>query len=432
MSASDSTPPPAATAFTGERFVPSCSGEIAYEHWHRYAFARRFAAGKRVLDAACGEGYGTALLAAVAASVVGIDIDIATIDHARATYGEGKRIRFLAGSCTGLPLPSASFDVVVSFETIEHLPAAEQSEMLSEFARVLAPDGVLVISSPNRRLYSDARDYVNPFHLQELYRDDLARLLGARFPAQRWYHQRLAFWSGIWAEQGKEQAAAAPATADVDSGTETGNPAALAETWVGDAERIAPYSAPEGMYFIVVAARNAVALPAAGAGISLFTDAGDSELKRAEANAREVLRLDHLLKENGAALARQAGHVKHLEALVAERERLVVERDAAVTRHAAHIQHLERLVAERERIVVERDRQLAEANAAREVRDTSIAALEKQLISLEIGRTRLESERTRLAAALAAQERVIAYLSTFRGWLGWPSRRVRHWRGRAR
>jgi SAM-dependent methyltransferase len=397
MSASVPTPSPSETAFTGERFLPSCSGEIAYEHWHRYAFARRFAQGKRVLDAACGEGYGTALLGAVAASVVGIDIDIATIDHARATYGEGNRIRFLAGSCSGLPLPSACVDVVVSFETIEHLEAAEQPDMLSEFARVLAPDGILVISSPNKSLYSDARDYVNPFHLQELYRDDLARLLRARFPAQRWYHQRLAFWSGIWAERRNEQDALRRTDHGADTDTEGWNETALAETWVGDAERVAPYSASEGMYFIVVAARNAAALPVAGAGISLFTDICDSELKRAEASAREVLRLDALLKENDAALVRQAGHVEHLEALVAERER----------------------------IVVERDRQLADAKTAREERDTSIAALEKQLISFE-------SERARLAAALAAQERVIAYLSTFPGWIGWPWRRVRHWRGRAR
>jgi SAM-dependent methyltransferase len=411
MSASDSSPPLAVPAFTGERFVPSCGGEIAYEHWHRYAFARRFAAGKRVLDAACGEGYGTALLGAVAASVVGVDIDIATIDHARVTYGEGNRLRFFAASCSGLPLPSASVDVVVSFETIEHLEAAEQSDMLSEFARVLAPDGILVISSPNKRLYSDARAYVNPFHLQELYRDDLARLLCARFPAQHWYHQRLAFWSGIWAERGLEQRALRRAEHGADPDTEGSSEAALAETWVGDAEHITPYSAPEGLYFIVVAARNAAVLPATGAGISLFTDADDSELKRAEANAREVLRLDHLLNENAAALARQAGHVTHLEALVLERERLVVERDAAVTRHAAHIQHLEGLVVER---------------------NTNLAALEKQLISLEIGRARLESERTRLEAALAAQERVIAFLQSFRGWIGWPWRRVRHWLHRAR
>ena len=170
MSAPVPTPSPSPAAFTGERFLPSCSGEIAYEHWHRYAFARRFAHGKRVLDAACGEGYGTALLGAVAASVIGVDIDLATIAQARATYGEGTRVRFVATSCTGLPIPSASFDLVVSFETIEHLSGEEQPDMLAEFARVLAPDGVLIISSPNRRLYSDARNYVNPHHVQELYR----------------------------------------------------------------------------------------------------------------------------------------------------------------------------------------------------------------------------------------------------------------------
>src|SRR5439155_24339626 len=185
MSGSISTPVPAAPEFTGERFLPSCSGEIAYEHWHRYVFARRFVEGKRVLGAAWREGYGTALLGTVAPSVIGIDIDMATIDRARATYEVGKRVRFIACSCTGLPLPSAFIDVVVSFETIEHLAAADQLAMLIEFARVLTPDGLLLMSSPNRRLYSDARNYVNNYHLQELYRDDLARLLAKRFPAQR-------------------------------------------------------------------------------------------------------------------------------------------------------------------------------------------------------------------------------------------------------
>jgi SAM-dependent methyltransferase len=416
MSGPASTPTPAAPEFTGERFLPTCSGEIAYEHWHRYAFARRFVEGKRVLDAACGEGYGTALLGAVAATATGIDIDVATIDRARAAYGDDKRVRFIASSCAGLPLPSASIDVVVSFETIEHLAAADQLAMLIEFARVLTADGLLVISSPNRRLYSDARNYVNKYHLQELYRDDLGRLLTRRFPAQRWHHQRLSYWSGIWTE-GQGESAPAPGAV---------------EAWVGDTAQIAPYPVPEGMYFIVLAARDAKALPAENVTVSLFTDAEESELKRTEANAREVLRLDGLLKENVAALDRQAGHVRHLEALVAERERLVVERDAAVQRHAAHVQHLEKLVLERERIIGERDRQLAEASAAREEYEPKIAALEQQMISLEVGRSRLESERTRLDAALAAQERAIAYLQSFRGWIGWPWRRLRQWRRRAR
>ena len=426
MSASVPTPSPPETAFTGERFLPDCSGEIAYEHWHRYAFAQRFARGRRVLDVACGEGYGTALLGAVATSAVGVDVDVATVEHARSTYGAGERVRFVAASAAALPLPSASFDIVVSFETIEHLKAAEQPAMLAEFARVLSPEGVLVISSPNKRLYSDERSYMNPFHLQELYRDDLARLLGQQFPAQRWYHQRLACWSGIWSETAAGQ------------GTSAASARGL-EAWVGDTARIEPYATPEGMYFIVVAAREEAALPPESPGVSLFTDSAETELKRADANAREVLRLDALLKDNAGALAHQTGHIHHLEALVDERERLVAERDAAIGRQTEHVHHLEALVAEREKLVGERDAAIArqtdhirhleslvaererlvvQRDAELERRAQTISGFDKRYAALEI-------ERARLEGALAAQERVIAYLQSFRGWLAWPARVLR-------
>jgi ubiquinone/menaquinone biosynthesis C-methylase UbiE len=415
MSASVPTPPPGASAFTGERFLPSCDGEIAYEHWHRYAFARRFVQGKRVLDAACGEGYGTSLLAAVAASAVGVDIDLSTIAQAQQKYGEGTRVRFVATSCTGLPLPSATFDVIVSFETIEHLSAEEQPDMLAEFARVLAPSGVLIMSSPNKRLYSDARGYKNPYHLQELYREEFARLLGRRFPVQRWYHQRMAYWSGIWPEsEAKEESESASTSHEL-------------EAWIGDADNIVPYAAPEGMYFIVLAGRDAAALAVAPACVSLFSDADESEVKRVEANAREVLRLDALLQDYTDTIARQGEHVVHLETLVTERERLVVERDAAVTRHAEHIHHLERLVVERDRMIGERDRQLEEANVGRTEREAELARRAETIAGLGKRSAALESEKAQLDAALAAQERAIGYLQSFRGWVGWPWRRLRHW-----
>jgi SAM-dependent methyltransferase len=269
--------------FTGERFLPGCAGEIAYEHWHRYAFARRFAAGKRVLDVACGEGYGTSMLGAAAASVIGVDIDGATVAHALARYGNGGRTQFVEGSCASLPLPDASFDVIVSFETVEHLDASDQPRMIAEFDRVLAPDGILVISSPNKRLYSDARNYSNEFHRHELYRDEFAHLLQRSFPAQQWHHQRLATWSGIWAEE----------------------PGPATEAWLGDADGVEEYIASEGMYFVVVAARLRRSLPPATLRASLFTDADDSVGKRAEENAREVLRLDARLKESNLGLERQ-------------------------------------------------------------------------------------------------------------------------------
>jgi SAM-dependent methyltransferase len=415
MSTTVSVPLPGAAAFTGERFLPSCSGEIAYQHWHRYAFARRFVQGKRVLDAACGEGYGTALLGAVAKSVVGIDVDLATINHASATYGDGTRIQFIPTSCTGLPLPSASFDVIVSFETIEHLEPEEQPEMLAEFARVLVPDGVLVISSPNKRLYSDARAYVNPYHLRELYRDELALVLSRRFPAQQWYHQRLACWSGIWPE---------PAAAPADGNA----PAAPGlEALVGDAQSIVPYPAPEGMYFIVVAARDAQALPAEQSNVSLFTDVDESELKRAEANAREVLRLDALLRSSDDAVTRHTHHIHHLERLVLERDRLIVERDAAIARTTDNLRQLETLLGARDDTITERERRLDEANAGLSERDLELARRAETIAGLGKRAAALETEKTRLEAELSAQQPRIAHLESFRGWLAWPWRRLRQW-----
>ncbi len=374
------------TPFTGERFLPGCTGEIAYEHWHRYAFARQFVLDKRVLDAACGEGYGAALLAEVAASVVGVDIDADAVAQANSRYARPPRVSFVEGTCTALAFPDASFDVVVSFETIEHLTAADQPRMLEEFARVLKRDGVLVVSSPNRRLYSDARNYVNEFHLHELYRDGLSELLAKLFPAQRWYHQGVTSWSGIWAE-----------------GSGTG-----VEAWLGDSDQVLPYQSSEGMYFIVVAARIPSALPDTASHGSLFTDADQTEQKRNEANAREVLRLDALLKQ----------------------------RDTAIGKQTEHIHHLESLVAERERIIGDMDRRLYELNAVREEQVKQLAQRAAAISSLEARVAEvlgiLAAEQTRLHAEVTARERVIAYRQSARWWLKLPWMRVRLWLARSR
>lgn len=138
--------------FTGERFVPTEAGEIRQEHLHRYAWASDVVAGKDVLDIACGEGYGSAMLAAKAKSVIGIDVSDEAVAHATRTYVAGN-LRFAAGDAADIPLPDDCVDVVVSFETIEHLE--RQDEMLSQVRRVLRADGVLVISSPNRKVYSE-------------------------------------------------------------------------------------------------------------------------------------------------------------------------------------------------------------------------------------------------------------------------------------
>jgi 2-polyprenyl-3-methyl-5-hydroxy-6-metoxy-1,4-benzoquinol methylase len=193
----DASSAPALT-FTGERFTPEEAGQIWYEHWHRYLAVEPFARGLRVLDAASGEGYGSHWLAGSARDVVGIDLSWEAVAHASRRYADEK-LQFAQAAVDRLPFPDASFDVVVSFETIEHLE--RQTEMLAEFRRVLGPDGVLFISSPNKSLYSDANHYVNEFHVRELTRDQFAAMLERDFPQQRWYAQRMLAHSLMWAER---------------------------------------------------------------------------------------------------------------------------------------------------------------------------------------------------------------------------------------
>jgi hypothetical protein len=202
--------------FTGERFTPECAREIWYEHWHRYEFAAALATGRRVLDAACGEGYGSALLARSAAAVVGIDIDPTAVQHARQRYAGQPHLRFEQGDCTALTAAESSFDLVVSFETLEHVAA--QEALVAGFARVLAADGLLVISSPDKRTYSDVTGFRNEFHVRELYRDELLALLQPHFPYLRLYGQKLLFQSAIWSAETRGNGPASCATVSADAG----------------------------------------------------------------------------------------------------------------------------------------------------------------------------------------------------------------------
>jgi SAM-dependent methyltransferase len=181
--------------FTGERFLPDCEREIWYEHYHRYAMASHWVAGKDVLDAACGEGYGSHLLASCANSVTGVDIDPQAVDHASKAYS-ADNLTFLTSDVLNLPLDDDLFDVVVSFETLEHLE--QHQKLLAEFRRVLKPGGVLLISTPDKHEYSDKTGFNNEFHLKELYLDEFKDLIGQSFAHSLWYGQKLMFVSAIW------------------------------------------------------------------------------------------------------------------------------------------------------------------------------------------------------------------------------------------
>nr|MBF0223656.1 class I SAM-dependent methyltransferase [Desulfobulbaceae bacterium] len=166
--------------FDGERFVPcgDVSDELAMEHLHRYVAAIAFVRGKSVVDIASGEGYGSYILSQAAASVIGVDVDPKAVAHAQARY-QNNTLRYLSGSCSSIPCPDSSVDVVVSFETLEHV--SEHDEFMAEIKRVLKADGVLLLSTPNIDGYNELRDETNPFHLKELTQEEFKELLGRYF-----------------------------------------------------------------------------------------------------------------------------------------------------------------------------------------------------------------------------------------------------------
>ena len=277
--------------FTGERFTPECQREIWYEHIHRYVLAARWCANKRTLDAACGEGYGSALLADSATSVEGVDISEQAIAHARQRYGQLEGAGFQVADCTTLPFDDNEFDRVVSFETLEHLEAHD--ELLAEFRRVLKPDGFLILSSPDKATYSDEQNTVNEYHVKELYRNELEALIQRHFPVHRLLGQKLMFHSAIWSMNGFNQVGLDQVSAD-------------------EINISASFTQPP-MYFIALCAADQTKLPDVDEQLWLFDDQEESVYQHYHGE----------IKRNMAAGGIIAGLEKEIEQLKNQAEKTV-------------------------------------------------------------------------------------------------------------
>jgi SAM-dependent methyltransferase len=175
-----------------ERFDPNVMHGrlIEAEHLARYWWAARLCTAKRVLDAGCGTGYGSNILAESGATeVVGLDIDSAVLEAARESAHQ--LVSLEVGDVRKLPFADASFEVAVCFEVIEHVD--EPGTVLDELRRVLRAEGILLVSSPNRDVYPPG----NPHHKHEFRPDELARALSERFAHVRLIRQHDWLGSGV-------------------------------------------------------------------------------------------------------------------------------------------------------------------------------------------------------------------------------------------
>ena len=169
---------------TGERMIPELhKNRLIYaEHAVRYIATQNITSNKIVVDIACGSGYGTSLLAKKAKKVYGVDIDKKTIQYATKNYG-ADNIEFLVGDGEKIPIDDGMADIVVTFETIEHIK--NYKKFIKEIKRILKPDGLMIISTPNDLEFAEG----NHYHLHEFKYNELIKLIKKDFKNIQPYFQ---------------------------------------------------------------------------------------------------------------------------------------------------------------------------------------------------------------------------------------------------
>lgn len=176
---------------TGERLIVNkYPRHIVQEHLARYRYASQYVLDKNVLDIACGSGYGTRLMRdAGARQVWGVDISGEAMRYAMAHH-LCAGVMYCQGDCMDIPFPDKHFDVVVSFETLEHVDRSDK--LVAEAARVLKDDGTFIVSTPNKAISSPGREVpYNPFHVREFHLHELISLLQQYFLEARIVGQRI-------------------------------------------------------------------------------------------------------------------------------------------------------------------------------------------------------------------------------------------------
>lgn len=411
--------------FTGERYVPAEQGRIRLEHLHRYAVAQKIVSGKVVLDVACGEGYGAKLLADIAEVVFGVDVAEEVIEHASATYVR-PNLQFRCGNAIDLEFPDSTFDVVVSFETLEHL--AEQEQLLAEIRRVLKPDGILMISTPNRPIYSEESGESNKFHVNELDFRELNDLLLSVFSQVSYSGQRLLMSSAI---------------------QELGETTSVSALWSDDGERLIP-SGPQlrdPIYFVAICGSQEANLPRIGTS-NLYPLSLDlvkhyvDFAKWAKAQDDVIAGCNWQIGELVTSVSRRDEQISQLTSMTAERDEQIGQLTARTAERDDQINKLTSMAAERDdqinqltSMAGERDEQINKLTSMAAERNEQINQLTSMTAERDAQIIRLNATisecRDQLAGANALvnehEKTLLQIFSSFSWQLTGPLRQLFSW-----
>ena len=397
--------------FTGERFIPTEQGKIRLEHYHRYAMVLDLVKGKNVLDVASGEGYGSFFMANTASSVTGVDISNEAVQHSSTQYAK-PNLTFRQGSATALNFADASFEVVVSFETIEHL--VEQAQMLAEIRRVLRPDGVLVISSPNRPVYSEESGENNEFHVKELDFVEFDELLKTQFPSIQYYGQRMLMGSVIQSLGGGQGAYRA---------------------WRDDGVDLKPNAGQltEPVYFVAVCGKNKANLPEIDMSV-LYPDQLDlvkhyvSFAKWAQAQDRKLVERDGEIANLKQALAERDGQIANLNQALAECDGQITNLSQALAERDGQIANLNQALAERDGQIANLDQLVSEREGQITSLDQLVSERDGQIASLSDEKARRGQWGLRLDEELKEERAKLQVITQSNSWrLTLPLREARRW-----
>ena len=380
--------------WTGERYLPYinpsiCGAEIHYEHLHRYAFASQFVNGKKVLDLACGEGYGSFLLSKTARCVMGIDINPETIQHASNAYPKDN-LEFKEGSILNVPISGSKiFDVIICYEVIEHI--TEHEILLSEISRLLKDEGLLIISTPNKKIYSDGPDYHNPFHEKELYFNEFRDLLKINFSRVYFFGQRTITGSNIFSISSK----------DFQTCTE------FVIDNVND--KFSFKNADEKIPIYYVALASNVQLNDLLISKSFLIDASNTEIallsNRIAQNNTTIQSLQQRVNDGDLQLQEISTYVTTLN-------QTIVSKDQQLTDVATYVTALNQAIASKDQQLQDRDLQLQDKDLQLQEIATYVTNLNQAIASKDQQLIDVATYVTNLNQAIASQDHDLAVLTT--------------------